>query len=304
MRIRSSLEVHPGASNPQTFFWDAITIGDPPPRLWRNKTTYVNTWSVKHIDASTDPPGTPTAVATDQESRTKYGPRSGEWSTELLSSIVGQPTTDAQDLADAWLARTRIPLFHVDPLTLAFTPDIMSDLSQSQNWWDSWTALLSHGPSQVGRLVRGQVTPGGPQLAMFVESTTIRYTDDGWEVDLSLSPVAAYSGEMTTTIRGTIPSSTYSPGVWPTMLGLYVTRAEDAERIPYGTVTYDGNTYAVDQHGNIPPLPMQTLAVGANTITIQYTPAAGSDVTGCTRTETITRLEDTAPWHDEWADQW
>lgn len=304
MRIRSSLEAHPGASDPATKVWDDITLGDPPPRVWRNKTTYANTWRVRHLDNTTDPYGEPEAVATDPDSRAKYGPREGAWSTELLAEFSGTPVTAAQELADAWLARTRIPLFHVDPLTVVFTPSTMEPLASDQNWWDSWTALMAHGPAQVGRRFRFQLQAGAPLVESFVESMTVRHVDDGWEVDLSLSPVSAYTGLMGSTIRGSIPSQTYSPGVWPTIIGLYVTRSDDLERLPYGTVTYDGQVYPVDEHGNVPPMPMQALSLGANTLSMVYAPPAGSEVAGSTTTFTVTRITDVAEWTDAWRDAW
>lgn len=300
--IRSGLEENPGWSGNTPIIYDSVIVNDPPFRMWRNKTSYISRWKVTFNQTDVDPVARVSVEAKDAASEAAYGPRSGDLDTSLVSHYVGTPVENALELANMWLARTHIPAWQIDSITINFEPGPMADQGIEETWWASWTPLMQFGPGQVGRIIYLQLDAGQPVRKAFLEGMSITHTELGWSVELSISPPVFYDALLTTRIMGPIQVNVYGPSV--TLPFLYVTQYDDLTRVTGGTVTQGGNTWTVTGNGDVMPVTISGLVVGDNAITLTYNPPAGATYAGTTRNATIVRKATDGAWHDKWTDHW
>lgn len=194
----------------------AWIVDDPGPRNWQNLGTCINRLEVTGPRVAAD--GRPPAEAGDEPTdwvhgaavaqavASRHGPRSGKIDTPLAMNLIGQSlpftTIDLGRFAAAWLARTGWPVWACDGVSVDFTrPDPDRPAWQMRR---AWLWLAQGGPCKAGQPVVlhgvggstvGPAPGGEDDPNWIIEQRTIRWTEEGWEVDLeSLTDPAVYRG--------------------------------------------------------------------------------------------------------------
>lgn len=189
----------------------AWIVADPPPRQAMNLQACVNLLKVSGpvVDATGRPldgDGSEwqvlSGVGASQVSR--YGPRSGTMPLRHAlpgPGVTGGPWLDPWQVANAWLRRSGWPSWSADGVLVDFTqPDPGRPAWMMQR---AWLWLAQGGAAKACQSVALHGVTGstdGPAPAdgapnWVAEQRTIRWTENGWEVELtSLTDPAVYRG--------------------------------------------------------------------------------------------------------------